>query len=628
MPTSLRDRLQNISLSVKLLGVSTSILVLVALVEIAFLLPAAEHRMLQAKKTQLAFLVETATAVAGNFAARAAKGEMSEADAKQQAQTIIKAMRYGSNDYFWINDLTRPIPRMIMHPTVPALDGKVLDDAKFNCATAFQEGTDSAMEPYPGGKKNLFQAFVDVCLAKGEGYVSYMWPKPTQNGATPGLFPKLSYVRLVKEWGWVIGSGVYIDEIGVQVSALRQTTLLLLAGVFVVALVLTLVLTHYAITRQLQDILGFTRKVASGDVQAAMPEGPFHGEMGILHQSLAGMVARLRESIAVSEQKTLEAGGLAAQAQEQTRLAEQACRMAEDAKHQGEMEAVAAMGEAGQGIRQVAAELSQLMDDAAGNTRRQRERAEAAARAVEDLSANLAHMAGMASGAAGLAGQASERAEAGTGVVTRSAKAIEDVNVLARALSASMAELGSQSQAIGAILTTIADIADQTNLLALNAAIEAARAGEAGRGFAVVADEVRKLAEKTMTATKEVARAVRAIQDGASDNVARMDQAAQAIGQATALAKESGQAFGEITDIVRSSAGESSAIAQSVEDQSAAVRELAGSVEDIARMAADVARNATESLEAVSRLEGEQEHLSKVISRITAQGQPAKALKA
>ncbi|MBU2515788.1 cache domain-containing protein [bacterium] len=127
------------------------------------------------------------------------KGILSEREAKNRAMEEVKRMRYDDDvGYLWINDTGRPIPRMIMHPTLPELDGEILNEPRFDCAL--------------GMRKNLFVAFVDVSLEKGEGYVDYLWPKPTREGLTDEQ-PKISYVKLFKEWNWVIGTGVYIDDI-------------------------------------------------------------------------------------------------------------------------------------------------------------------------------------------------------------------------------------------------------------------------------------------------------------------------------------------------------------------------------------------------------------------------------
>jgi len=128
---------------------------------------------------------------------QAAQGLITPEEARKEAKSVIRDLRYGDAGYVWINDTGKPYPRMIMHPTVPGLDGRVLDSPDYDCAL--------------GRGENLFKAFVDVCEAKGEGFVDYLWPKPTPDGLTEEQ-PKLSYVRLVKDWDWIIGTGIYVDD--------------------------------------------------------------------------------------------------------------------------------------------------------------------------------------------------------------------------------------------------------------------------------------------------------------------------------------------------------------------------------------------------------------------------------
>ncbi len=115
-------------------------------------------------------------------------------DAKQDSLETIKSMRYNKGTgYFWINDTGAPYPKMIMHPTSPILDGTILKNEKYNVAM--------------GAKQNLFQAMVEVTTTNGEGFVDYVWPKPTAEGLTEDL-PKLSFVRLFKDWNWIIGTAL------------------------------------------------------------------------------------------------------------------------------------------------------------------------------------------------------------------------------------------------------------------------------------------------------------------------------------------------------------------------------------------------------------------------------------
>nr|WP_320050788.1 cache domain-containing protein [uncultured Desulfuromonas sp.] len=121
----------------------------------------------------------------------------------QQAQANaiehIRLLRYDHGiGYLWINSMDQPNPKMIMHPTLPHLDGKILDSPSFNSLAQ--------------GSGNFFAQAVTLCRENKEGFVRYLWPKPTEQGLSVQQ-PKVSFVRLFDPWQWVIGTGVYIDDI-------------------------------------------------------------------------------------------------------------------------------------------------------------------------------------------------------------------------------------------------------------------------------------------------------------------------------------------------------------------------------------------------------------------------------
>jgi methyl-accepting chemotaxis protein len=364
--------------------------------------------------------VESAHGVLVHYQSLAASGRLSEADAKLQAIAAIKTLRYGSGDYFWLNDMA---PRMVMHPTKPELDGQDL----------------SAMAD-PNGMK-LFIAFVDVVKADGAGVVMYMWPKP--GSATP--VPKASYVKGFAPWGWVIGSGVYIDSISATMRA-RLAMMLIGAGILLAVLAAIGLLIARSITRPLHRAIRVAQTVAAGDLSSVFDidgrdeTAQLLTALKQMNDSLVGIVGDVRTSTAT--------------------------------------------------IATASSQIASGNMDLSARTERQASALEQTASSMEELTATVRQSADSARAASAVAVSASALALKGGVVVAEVVETMGAINV--------------SSRKIADIIGVIDAIAFQTNILALNAAVEAARAGEQGRGFAVVASEVRSLAHRSAGAAKEI----------------------------------------------------------------------------------------------------------------------------
>lgn len=150
-------------------------------------------------QTAISVLEKAYNDVMADKADKADKAQFDEEQSKKDVLSLIEHLKYGPEnfDYFWINDIE---PKMVMHPYKPDLNGKNLKD--------FAD---------PNGK-HLFVEFVKTCQKNGEGFVDYYWPK--YGAKIPQ--PKLSFVKLFKPWNWIIGTGIYIDDIDSSIKLREQ----------------------------------------------------------------------------------------------------------------------------------------------------------------------------------------------------------------------------------------------------------------------------------------------------------------------------------------------------------------------------------------------------------------------
>lgn len=192
-----------------------------------------------AKAVKTQHIVESTLGTLEYFHELEKNGQLTSQQAQDQAKSALSKLRYGRNDYVWINDLA---PVMIMHPMSPALDGKDLSGYKD-----------------PDGKE-VFNEFVKIAKQQGSGFFSYRWPMP---GASAPV-DKISYVHLFKPWNWIIGSGVYLDDTQAEFRSVAINASIL--SFVIIALIAFLVISIMrSIVTPLEDVVNAMQNIASGD---------------------------------------------------------------------------------------------------------------------------------------------------------------------------------------------------------------------------------------------------------------------------------------------------------------------------------------------------------------------------
>lgn len=467
--------------------------------------------MIEARQDSTREHVEIAHGVLQWAYGRETSGELSRGDAQKLAAAVISKMRYSGSEYFWINDMRATI---IMHPVKPELDGK-----------------DGSAIKDPTGQP-VFKAFADEVAAHGQGFVHYLWPKPGNDEPVE----KLSYVKGFEPWGWVIGSGIYIDDLR---DAQRQREYVV-SGVLLasMAIALYIFIAFYKVNSGgLKVISRHLTEMAEGDLRHKPSEPWGRDEPAALILDLHRLYDAMYELI--------------------------------------------------RRVRHSARELNTTAREIASASTDLSARTEAAAASLEEQAAAMEQLGSTVSSTA-------DRTQAATSFSAENATVAERGGAVISEVVSTMRQIHTSSSKISDIIGVIDGIAFQTNILALNTAVEAARAGEAGRGFAVVATEVRHLAQRSAEAAREIKTLITESVDRVQTGTTVVEDAGQTMISVVANARQVNAFLNEIAAAAREQAGGVSQVVQAIQSldhdtqQNSALVEETNAAAEALRHQADV----------------------------------------
>jgi len=395
---------------------------------------------------------------------------------------------------------------------------------------------------------------------EGGGFTYYNWPLPDNSAEAP----KVSYSKLMPEWGWIFAGGSYFQDYNAGQRKIEQTMWLTLILCIAIGTVLIYAFSRH-IARPISRIADYSRIIAEGNLSVDPPALKRKDELGRLADHFGVMTRALRTLIGNAKNMANQVG-------------ESAEKL------------TAAVNETTNATRQITASIESLsagLDTQATSTQE-------SARVVEEMALGVGQIAESSGEAFELSEEMSRHAVRGEDMLRQSIRQMESVRSAFGELTAVLSQLDRDSQRIEEFSGIIGAIAEQTHLLALNASIEAARAGEYGRGFAVVAAEVRKLADQSIGAAQQIAGLVQASKDMFARTGEVVERSGREIAGGVDIIAETGRVFEDILESSRKVLEKVTEVSSTAQELSAGTQEVAATIGHIAQIASESSGSAQE----------------------------------